>query len=161
MDGELDFIISKELRMDALVMSAFPGTGKTCFFNKDSGLRVLDSDSSKFARGGFPGNYVAHVKDHIDKVDIILVSSHAEVRDGLVQNGIRFVLVYPEEHLRDEYLQRYRDRGNTDGFIDLIHDNWAEWIRQLQAQVGCEHVVLESGQFLSDVVGLMLLYRKH
>jgi hypothetical protein len=135
------------------VYSAFPGTGKTTYFNETDKV-VLDSDSSKFDKKHFPSNYIEHIKNNLqyDTVDKILVSSHKDVRDEMVKQGIPFVLVYPERELKNEYIKRYKDRGNNDSFVDLLNKNWDNWMDEMDNQKGCYKVKLKSGQYLSDVI---------
>lgn len=135
------------------VYSAFPGCGKTTYYQK-SGKNVLDSDSCTFDKKNFPKNYLEHIKYNInnDTVDIILVSSHKEVRDALTSNGINYVLVYPERELKNEYIQRYKQRGNKDLFIKLLEDNWDLWMDEMDDQKGCYKVKLKSGQYLTDII---------
>lgn len=135
-----------------LVISAFPGCGKSHFFRNNKDKEVLDSDSSKFDKTHFPQNYIEHIKSNLGKVDIIMVSSHKEVRDVLVENKIPFILVYPSPNIKDEYIQRYIDRGNTGYFVELLDKNWELWLNELEEQVGCEKIKLEEGQYLSDVI---------
>lgn len=137
--------------METKVISAFPGTGKSYFY-KNSNLTVLDSDSSKFDKSDFPANYIKHINENIGKADIILVSSHDTVRKALVEAGIDFTLVYPSILLKAEYLDRYRSRGSSLSFIKLIEDNWESWIQDCQEQNRCIHLVLASGDYLSDVI---------
>ena len=144
------------------VYSAFPGVGKTTYFNTTD-RNVLDSDSSKFDKKHFPDNYIEHIKRNVEdpKVDKILVSSHKDVRDALLKNGIPFVLVYPDRSLKDEYIQRYKERGNNDAFVDLLDKNWDNWMDemdQLEAPQGqtLYKVKLRSGQYLTDVLGLAM-----
>ena len=129
----------------------FPAVGKSHFY-KYSKLKVLDSDSSKFDKDYFPENYIKYIKNNIGKVDIILISSHDIVRDALVEEGIEFNLVYPNITLKNEYIQRFKDRGSNETFIKLINENWNDWITQLQNQNGCKKIELIKGQYLSDVV---------
>lgn len=135
------------------VYSAFPGCGKTTYFNTTN-RNVLDSDSSKFDKKKFPQNYLEHIKRNIvkDDVDKIMVSSHKEIRDALTSNQIPYVLVYPERDLKDEYIQRYKERGNQDSFIELLENNWDNWMDEMDNQKGCYKVRLKSGQFLTDVI---------
>jgi len=134
-----------------LLCAGFPGVGKSHFYNH-SKLKVLDSDSSKFDKAFFPQNYIDHIKANLGKVDIILISSHDVVRDALVKEGLDFTLVYPNIDLKDEYIERYKQRGSNEGFIKLVSDNWTEWITQLQNQNGCKKIELSAGQYLSDVI---------
>lgn len=133
------------------LISAFPGTGKSHFF-KNSDLKVLDSDSSKFDKSNFPTNYISHIKENLGKADIILISSHLDVRNALVENGLNFTLVYPDKNLKEEYLERYKNRGSDEKFIKLLNDNWNNWISELEEQTGCNHIILKSGQYISDVL---------
>jgi hypothetical protein len=81
-----------------------------------------------------------------------MVSSHKEVRDELVRNGIEFTLVYPEYKIKEDYIQRYIDRGSPESFIKLLNNNWENWISELEEQTGCDKVKLKKGQYLSDVI---------
>ena len=143
---------NEHLENKTLVISAFPGCGKSHFFRNNESKEVLDSDSSKFDKEHFPKNYIEHIKSNLGKVDIIMVSSHKEVRDALVENEIPFTLVYPSPDIKDEYIQRYIDRGNTGSFVELLNNNWELWLNELEEQVGCDKIRLEENQYLSDVI---------
>ena len=138
--------------VDTLVVSAFPGCGKSHLFRNKGDKKILDSDSSTFDKSQFPENYIKHIKSNIGDVDIILVSSHKEVRDALVDKGIKFTLVYPNMDIKDEYIQRYIDRGNDGKFVELLKQNWKNWVEELNQQSGCEKIKLDSGRYLSDVI---------
>jgi|AACY02.16.fsa_nt_gi hypothetical protein len=133
------------------LISAFPATGKTHFFN-NTDLYVMDSDSSTFNKDEFPGNYIQHIKNYIGKVDFILISSHIDVREALVKEGMWFSLVYPDISLKAEYIKRWEDRGSPPEFVKLMTEHWEQWIGQMDEQVGCDRITLESGQYLSDVI---------
>ncbi len=140
--------------VDTLVVSAFPGCGKSHLFRNKGDMKILDSDSSTFDKSKFPQNYIEHIKSNIGEVDVILVSSHKEVREALVNESITFTLVYPSKDIKEEYIQRYIDRGNDGKFVELLKQNWNIWIDELETQQGCEKTKLESGQYLSDVIEL-------
>ena len=119
----------------ALVLSGFPGVGKSYVYEKykfNSDRIILDSDSSKFDKSKFPANYIEHIKENLDKVSIIMVSSHKEVRDALLDAGIDFIVVYPDKSLKEDYLKRYKERGNAQAFIDLIDRMWDTWIDEIE-----------------------------
>jgi hypothetical protein len=61
-------------------------------------------------------------------------------------------LVYPNREIKDEYIQRYKDRGNNDAFVDLLDKNWDNWMDEMDSQEGCSKVKLGSGQYLADVI---------
>ena len=139
------------------VISGFPGIGKSYVFESITDLKILDSDSSKFPRKAtqFPSNYIKHIKDNIGKADIILVSSHSVVRDALVMSRIDFTLVYPEKSLKREYLERFKQRGSSQVFIDNVDKFWDEWIDACDRQRFCTKVVLSKGMYLGHVLGVI------
>lgn len=149
---------------NTVLISAFPGTGKSHFCHHsgmvylDDGSKVwdwtsvtvTDSDSSKFDKKDFPQNYINHIKELMGKLDVICISTHSEVRHALVENGMPFTLVYPDIKLKEEYVQRFRDRGSPHTFITLLSMHWDNWIKQLMEQENCNHIVLKSGEYLAD-----------
>ncbi len=138
-----------KIENDTVLISAFPGTGKTYLYN-NTDRNVLDSDSSNFNKDNFPSNYIKHIKSNIGKVDAIFISSHKKVREALVKNGLSYLLVYPKKQLKEEYLNRYKNRGSSDAFISFIDDNWDSFIDGLRAQNGCKHIRLGSEEYITD-----------
>ena len=135
-----------------MIISAFPGTGKSFYYEEhkyDSNRKVLDSDSSKFNKKHFPANYIRQIKKNI-KFEVIFVSSHKEVRDALVKNNMWFILVYPDKSLKDEYINRFKERGSPESFIKLISNNWDNWIDEMKNQTNCLHIVLKDGEYISN-----------
>lgn len=128
------------------VISAFPACGKSyCFNNHQDKFSMLDSDSSEFSwvkdidgkntterNPNFPQNYIEHIKANIGKVDVIFVSSHEVVRKALAENNIKTLIVYPNKNLKDEWIRRFKERGNNEGFIKFISDNWDKFIDDIE-----------------------------
>ncbi|AMS01258.1 AAA family ATPase [Bacillus phage AR9] len=142
------------------IISGFPGIGKSTLYN-NTDLKVLDSDSSNFSwsRPGvrnkdFPQNYIDHIKENMGKVDIILVSSHDVVREALNDNNIDYYIVYPDIKLKDEYLKRYKERGNDDKFLSFIEKNWESFINAIEDENNATLIKLHSNEYLSDIIKL-------
>lgn len=124
----------------AKVLSVFPGVGKTYLFNNQEkyNIRVADSDSSQFSwiekgvrNPDFPANYIAHIKENLEKFDLILVSSHEIVRKALREAGIKYDVIVPNISDKDCYIQRFRNRGSDESFIQLLSENWEKWISDI------------------------------
>lgn len=140
------------------VISGFPGIGKSHLFGITT-LSVKDSDSSAFSwteegkrHPDFPANYIRHIQDHQGDVDIILVSSHKVVRNALEEANIPYTVVYPGIHLKDEYMERYRRRGNEESFLHFIDQHWENFLKDIAAETFPDHIILEEDEYLSDAL---------
>lgn len=145
--------------MKAKVISAFPACGKTTYYNKwgrnqnntwkdeNIGEIILDSDSSNFSwvkdgngnntkerHPDFPNNYIKHIKDNLNKAHVIFVSSHEVVRKALEEADVEYHLFYPDKSLKDEWIRRFRERGNDEGFISFISNNWDNFIDDIEKE---------------------------
>lgn len=151
--------------MNTKVISAFPACGKTYMFENNKDLKMLDSDSSEFSwvkddNGDntkernplFPQNYIDHINDNLGKVDIIFVSSHDVVRKALEGNTIYYTLVYPDISLKDEWIQRFIDRDNNEGFINFISSNWSKFIESIENEMFPDIKKLNKGEYISDIL---------
>lgn len=133
------------------IIAAFPGAGKSFLSNKHP--HISDSDSSHFDKRYFPTNYLDHIQALYDRGVCTFVSSHSLVREGLVKRNLPFLLAYPDHACRDEYMERYSQRGSPVAFLELLYNNWDTWLDECVAQKGCEHLVLGPGVFLEDAIG--------
>lgn len=144
--------------MKSIIISAFPGTGKSYLTNnvKEISVPILgservaqykfhDSDSSKYSwiydeegnktdqrDPNFPDNYMEHIQTLAgEEGNIIFVSSHESVREALVEAGFHFYIARPTLDLKEGYLKNYRERGNDESFINLIDKNWDLWLEDI------------------------------
>lgn len=125
--------------MQALIVSAYPGCGKTHYVSHNPPFYCEDSDSSFYSwiydgniktnkrDPNFPKNYIDHIKSLMYKRDIIFVSSHKVVRDALYEEGIPHVILYPHKDAKDEWMRRFKKRGSTNEFIKFQDEHWDEF----------------------------------
>ena len=81
---------------------------------------------------------------------VVLISQHEVIRKCLDAVKLDYVLVYPDKNMKEEFIERYRKRGNNEGFIQLISREWDGWIEALDKVQGHEKIVIQSGQYLED-----------
>jgi hypothetical protein len=60
-----------------------------------------------------------------------LVSSHDVVRKALKDAGLKFILVYPDKDMKEEFIRRYKERGDSENFINFIESNWVKFIDEM------------------------------
>ena len=123
------------------IILGFPGVGKSfCKEHfKGTDIKILDSDSSEFPKSDFPNNYIKHIRETIQKniVDIMFISSHKDVRkaifnDNFIMSRAAIYICYPDKKLKEDFIDRYKKRGNNEKFIKLISDNWETWIDEIE-----------------------------
>jgi hypothetical protein len=137
--------------MTTKIYAVFPGVGKTHFV-KNICPDALDIDSSHFDKKHFPDNYLNHIKRKLGESETILVTCHEEIINRLLQEKLDLILVYPKMELKEEYMQRFRGRNDAESFVRSLSENWDTIITRLEAQQGVEHIVVKSGEYLSDVI---------
>lgn len=140
--------------MDTYLISAFPGCGKTvAFFDLKDTIKVKDSDSSTFDKSGFPDNYIESIKSDIGNYDMIFVSSHKEVRDKLEEEKIPYILFFPSESRRTEFLENYIKRRTEPKLIQKIDEHFSEWIREIEqeeSEYSTRIKLGERGQYITN-----------
>ena len=65
------------------------------------------------------------------------MSSHDNVRKALNENKINFFMVYPDKNMKTEYVRRFKERGNNEGFISFISNNWDNFIDEIEQEEKC------------------------
>lgn len=123
------------MSIKTVIISGFPGIGKSYFYNNNhKTLKISDSDSSRFDKKDFPNNYIKHIKKLIKEgdYDFILVYSHKEVREEMIKNKIDFMLVYPEKYLKKSYIERYKERGSPEAFINMMEEKFESFVNECE-----------------------------
>lgn len=115
-----------------MIICGFAGIGKTNLCNKGY-TKFIDMDSSNFAKDQY--------EDYVDKAYklssagfTVFISTHQEVRDILRREEIPFIVVIPDRDDKQEYLNRYKNRGNSQSYIDLFDKNWDKFIDGLKKE---------------------------
>lgn len=136
---------------NTVLCAAFCGTGKT-FICNNTDIKAVEIEYWKYKEKGLFKEYVEDVKKYIGKVDYIFTATEPDGMKLLHDNGFEIILVYPKNELRNEYLDRYINRDSPYDFIGTFMKHWHLWINELKEQEYCKHIVLNSGQYLQDVL---------
>lgn len=136
---------------DTLLCAAFCGAGKTYICEKTD-IKAVEIEYWKYKEKGLFKEYIEDVKKYFGKVDYIFIATEPDGMKLIHNEGFEITLVYPKNELRNEYLDRYIDRDSPYDFIGTFMKHWNIWINELKEQKYCKHIVLESGQYLQDVL---------
>jgi len=136
---------------ERLLYAAFCGTGKSYLCNNFAD-DYMELECWKYRQGDFPDNYIQDVIRAMGKTKYLFISTDPVILKELNKRGIKIYLYYPQNKLRNEYLDRFLERDSPQDFIGAIMKCWDTWIDELKAQNYCKHIVLNSGEYLQDVI---------
>lgn len=111
-----------------MIICGFPGTGKSTMAKFS---RWVDLESTPFSRRGQWLLYAEVAKHMSDNGYTVMVSTHKEMLDALEQIETPYTVVVPNVNDFNAYISRYKQRGNTEEFIQKISSNWNNWITEI------------------------------
>ena len=145
---------------DAIDFISLPYKYELDRFEQEEGAKgpeeIKGTITLEYMRDQWPCNYVDAIAEEQERGEYryILVPSDRGVATYLFGMGVPFTLVRPEPSLRDEYKQRFTDRGNGEEFLDIFIGDWDTFMKALQmtAKLAKRDIVLGSGEYLGDVL---------
>lgn len=126
------------------IYSCFSGSGKSYYAN-NTDKSVVDLESTFYRyknmtkktiehmkgctnreiNPNFVDDYVKAIEEQIEnKTEILFISQHDEVLSELDNKGIDYTIVFYQEDMLEECLDRCRKRGNTESFVNGIKEKW-------------------------------------
>lgn len=118
-------------------------------------INKIKNEEIKVRNPDFPKNYIEHIKENIGKVDYIFVSTHDAVRDALKKADIDFIIVFPDQSLKAEWIGRCFLRGSGETFCKLVANQWDNWMTQMYEEIldsDRKYYILQHGEYLSDAM---------
>jgi len=151
-----------------IIIAGFSGIGKTTLAKKYK--NVIDLDSAEFVyddsnmlhvpfekRKGekrkpninWPNNYINAIKEAIHQYDLVLVWDREDIIEEYIKNDIDFILCYPTKEDLNEYIKRFRARGNTEKYIQMKLKQYDEKIK-LFTNLKIEKIILTNNETIED-----------
>ena len=159
-----------------MIIVAFAGTGKTTFcenhenaidftvmkykyenfdevYAKCNGETIKANPELIINTGWQYDYYEDLIKTYEENKDkIIIIPTDTIIMQWLESDEIPFTIVYPAADLKEEYRERYIERGNNEEFIKVFIDNWDYWQRVFQFPKSAIKIELKAKQYLGDVI---------
>lgn len=140
------------------VICGFPGVGKSSLYNKlkEENFSIVDSDSSQFDKSKFPQNYIEHIQQKLNEGYWVLCSTHSVVRKALKEAGILYYLAIPTYDQKEEYMERYKNRGSPEAFLKLMDNKWDDFIKDVEDDDCKYKYFLFSGRYLDSMMNIII-----
>ena len=157
-----------------MIIAAHAGTGKTRFANTifdsidficmpykyylpDGMLSCEESESKKadpglIIRDEWPDNYIKAVINQYNEKLYVIIPPVISVLTALRDEEIPYILCYPEKSAKEEYERRYKERRNTEDFLDIFIGHWDQFMDQMESDPGKHHIIMKSNDYLTDML---------
>lgn len=167
--------------MKKLLILAYMGTGKTELENRyenvvdfdfqdykyiyDESIRHLPLEQRKGSvnlrteNPNYPTNFLDDAKKFLDEGKIVVSPFIDHVFKAYDSssfksraNDTRIILVFPTSDNFDEYVERFKQRGNSDEFIARREKEFPSLADLFENATNYERIVMKRGQFLSEAL---------
>ena len=154
--------------MRTLIVSAFPGCGKTYLVNKYNGVynnySLVDKDNGFLKSYDDYKAYTDEICDLIGNVNIIFVSQYPEVLQMLRSKGYKYIVVAPNNLPlmstktkllnKQQWFGRFVLRHNSAEWLKILEDNYERWtmIEHLEAMHPSKIFLLNKDEYLTDII---------
>lgn len=139
-----------------IIICGFAGIGKSSIRDAVPSyqkISLYDLSSHAFLKDeGWEKNYVECAAALAKKYDYVFTSTHDVVIKELMRRKEKFYIVYPYRHCKDEYVERFKKRGNSDEYIKRFMNRWDLFLNNIENLMHVNKIALRRGQYLSDVL---------
>lgn len=158
-----------------MVIAAYAGCGKTYFAEHiydaidlvsipykyqlpDGMISDTEAEQAKACldyelRAEWPGNYAKAVRNYYHRYKYVIIPPVQRVLSELQRVDIPYILCFPEDDAREEYLQRYLNRGNTEEFINIFIGCWERFMQYNISDNYGDKIIMPKGTYLTDYIG--------
>lgn len=132
------------------IICGFAGVGKSYLAKDVSGF--VDLESTPFAKNW---DLYTNVAIHMQKNGYTpMLSCHKELREMLKEKGAEYIVVVPKIEHKENYLKRYKERGNDESFIKLFEENFEKFIEEIVSEEENVVFLTEPHFTLADIYNL-------
>jgi len=167
--------------MEKLLIMAYMGTGKTELENKydnvidfdfqdykyiyDESIRHLPLEQRKGLTNlrtenpSYPKNFLTDAVQLLNEGKIVVspfidhvfrAYDSSDIKSQI--ENLRIILVCPTRNNFDEYVQRFKQRGNSDEFIARREKEFSSLVDLFEQAENYEKIIMKPGQYLSEAL---------
>lgn len=119
-------------------------------FDSTAWLEKCKANPENIISMDWPFNYIDEIILNLSKYRYVVIPSDSMVCSLLREEGVPYYLCYPARNLKEEYRERFLQRGNTKDFLDVFIGRWDLFMDHLESDPCERKIILGSGTYLSD-----------
>lgn len=151
-----------------MIIAGFPGVGKTnlelkyenvidldkeYIFDLTEEQKMMDFEELKGIDKPFnkdwPFCYIKEIYKKIKEYDIVLICQEKNLLLELDRQNVDYIVAYPQKDCLNDYLERYRKRGNSEEYLKRKKKSFYIEIDYLSRNTNRKWI-LEKGEYLED-----------
>lgn len=155
LERKYDFINKK-----GVIVCGFFGIGKSSVNKYRPDVSFYDLDAKFFRKQpGWEKIYAECALALREIYDIVAIKSSDKVMDYLTKMGESFYIVYPNRYAKRDFMERAVKNNYSREWIHSFFSKWESYIEEIEQEETINKVVLQSGEYLSDIVDRLIRFR--
>lgn len=132
-----------------MVICGYAGVGKSYLAHNYP--NIIDLESTPFEKDW--DRYFKCGKHYSDQGFLVLLSCHKEIRERVLKMPYdERITIFPYIGDKNLFETRYKERGNTQEFINIQMEHWTEWTSEKNRLLGEHLEYMKSGETLYDTI---------
>lgn len=150
-----------DIKYRGTIVCGFFGVGKSSVAKYRPDIKFYDLDAKAFVKqDGWQNLYVDCALGLTHDYDIVCLKSSDKVMRRLNQLGQKYYIVYPNRFAKRDFMERAIKNKYPRKFIEQFFSNWERYIQEIEDEDCPNKIVLQSGEYLSDIVDRLVRFRR-
>lgn len=154
----MDF--ESDIKREGVIVCGFFGIGKSSVNKYRPDIKFYDLDAKYFKKQpGWEKIYVDCAIALKKNYEIVCLKSSDKVMGQLKQMGENYYLVYPNRYSKRDFMERAIKNNYPREWIEDFFSNWERYIEEVEDEDCTNKIVLQSGEYLSDILDRLIRFR--
>lgn len=148
------------IKRRGVLVCGFFGIGKSSVTTYRPDVNYFDLDAKFFLKQpGWEKIYVECALALRERYEIVCLKSADKVMDLLTELGEEFYVVYPNRHAKRDFMERAIENNYSRDWIRAFFARWESYIEEIEEDDNTNKIVLQDGEYLSDIVDRLIRFR--
>ena len=149
-----------DIKRKGVIVCGFFGVGKSSVTKYRPDVKFIDLDAKFFVKQpGWEKMYVECALALTNEYDIVCLKSSDKVMNLLDRLGKKYYLVYPNRYAKRDFMERAIKNKYSREWIENFFSRWESYLDEIDQQENANKIVLQSGEYLSDIVDRLVRFR--
>lgn len=149
-----------EIKRPGIIVCGFFGIGKSSVSKYRPDVKFYDLDAKAFVKKiGWEKIYSDCALALTNDYDIVAIKSSDKVMKYLNELGTKYYIVYPNKYAKREFMERAILNKYSREWIEDFFTKWDKYIEEIENEENTNKIVLQSGEYLSDIVDRIIHFQ--